>query len=233
MTDFAVLRQEVYEANMMIPRERLARLTWGNVSGFDPERKVFAIKPSGVRYGTLTPDDIVVVNLDAQVVHGTKRPSSDTRTHAVLYRSFPGIRGIVHTHSTFAVGWAQALRPIPIFGTTHADLTTFDIPCTAPMDESRVTGDYETETGNQIVQHFHENDLDPQDVQMVLVGCHGPFTWGSTIAKAVENAIALEEIAKMAAITESVNRQADRLPDALREKHWERKHGKDAYYGQE
>jgi L-ribulose-5-phosphate 4-epimerase len=232
MNEYAALQHEVYEANMAIPRERLAKLTWGNVSGLDPERGVFAIKPSGVDYEALTPEDIVVVDLDARVVHGTRRPSSDTRTHAVLYRAFPDIRGIVHTHSPWAVGWAQALCPIPIFGTTHADQTTIDIPCTPPMADERVAGDYEEETGNQIVEHFRDHGLDPAEVPMVLVGCHGPFAWGRTIQKAVENAIALEEIAKMAAITRAVNPQAARLPEALRRKHWERKHGKDAYYGQ-
>lgn len=230
--DFAELRDQVYEANMVVPREGLARLTWGNVSGLDAEREVFAIKPSGVQYGDLTPEDIVIVDLDCNVVDGDKRPSSDTRTHAVLYRSFPHIRGIVHTHSTHAVGWAQALTPIPILGTTHADHTTGDIPCTPPMDEARVTGNYEEETGNQIVEHFRRLGLDPAEVEMVLVGCHGPFVWGRSVRKAVDNAIALEEIAHMATVTRIVDPAAERLPAVLRQKHWERKHGKDAYYGQ-
>lgn len=233
MGDFGALRQEVYEANMAIPRERLARLTWGNVSGYKPELGVFGIKPSGIDYDTLRPEDIVIVDLEANTVDGEMRPSSDTRTHAVLYRSFPSLRGVVHTHSTYAVGWAQSLRSIPILGTTHADHTTEDIPCTTPMDEARVRGNYEEETGNQIVDHFRVHGLDPAEVQMVLVGCHGPFAWGASIAKAVDNAIALEEIAKMATITLVANPHADRLPQALRQKHWQRKHGSDAYYGQE
>lgn len=229
---FAELQHQVYEANMAIPRRGLAQLTWGNVSGFDADLGVFAIKPSGVDYETLRWEDIVVVDLENSVVAGDLKPSSDTRTHAHLYRAFPDLRGICHTHSPYAVGWAQALQPIPIFGTTHADQTTHDVPCTPPMDEARIAGNYEEETGRQIVTHFQDNDLDPTEVEMVLVGCHGPFTWGSSVKKAVENAIALEEIAKMATITLTVNPEARRLPDALKKKHYERKHGPDAYYGQ-
>lgn len=226
------LQQRVYDANMEIPRQDLAKLTWGNVSGYDPDLGVFAIKPSGVDYDSLRWEDIVVVDLDNTVVQGSLNPSSDTKTHAHLYRAFPSIRGICHTHSPYAVGWAQALRPIPIFGTTHADQSTRDIPCTPPMEEERITGDYEEETGRQIVRHFRREGLDPDEVEMVLVGCHGPFTWGTSVSKALGNAIALEEIAKMAMITLSVNPNATRLPEALQKKHYERKHGPNAYYGQ-
>jgi L-ribulose-5-phosphate 4-epimerase len=165
-------------------------------------------------------------------VDGRLRPSSDTRTHAVLYRAFPGIGGVVHTHSPYAVGWAQALRPIPIQGTTHADHTVRDIPCTPPMSDDRITGDYEEETGNQIVDHFLAEGLDPAETEMVLVGSHGPFTWGKTAAKAVYNAVVLEELARMALVTHMVNPEAPPLKDTLKRKHYERKHGKDAYYGQ-
>ncbi|HAE21794.1 MAG TPA: L-ribulose-5-phosphate 4-epimerase [Spirochaetaceae bacterium] len=229
---YGSLKQECYELNMEIPRRKLALYTWGNVSVIDRAAGVFAIKPSGVPYDELRIEDIVIVDLDAQVVEGLLKPSSDARTHAVLYRSFDGIGGIVHTHSCYAVAWAQALMPIPIFGTTHADHTVHAIPCTPPMADERIDGDYEEETGVQIVEHFRELNLSPHETQMVLVGSHGPFAWGISGAKAVYNAVVLEELAKMAFITRQLNPTAPPLKEAIRRKHYERKHGPNAYYGQ-
>ena len=217
---------------MEIPRHRLAILTWGNVSVFDRDGGVFAIKPSGVSYELLSVDDIVIVDLEGETVEGRLNPSSDTLTHMVLYNSFEGIGGIVHTHSPYAVGWAQGLEPIVIYGTTHADHTIHDIPCTPPMSDDQISGNYEEQTGWQIVNHFKESELDPVEIEMVLVGSHGPFTWGKSAAKAVYNAVVLEEVAKMALVTRQVNPGAARLKSSLRAKHYDRKHGPDAYYGQ-
>ncbi|MDF1569790.1 MAG: L-ribulose-5-phosphate 4-epimerase [Spirochaetaceae bacterium] len=230
--DFEALKAECYELNMEIPRRNLALYTWGNVSIIDRNAGVFAIKPSGVSYDELKKEDIVIVDLQGAVVDGSLKPSSDTQTHAVLYRDFKDIGGVVHTHSTYAVGWAQALEPIVIYGTTHADHTIQDIPCTPPMSDAKIEGDYEVETGVQIVEHFRKMNLDPNETQMVLVGSHGPFTWGVDGAKAVYNAVVVEELAKMATITRQANPQVQRLKEALRRKHYERKHGPDAYYGQ-
>ena len=228
------LKEQAWRANMEIPRQGLAIYTFGNVSALDPARAVFAIKPSGVAYEHLKAADIVVVDLDAKVVEGSLRPSSDTKTHAALYKAFQqrggGIEGIVHTHSTHATAWAQACMPIPILGTTHADHLAEDVPCTAIMTEEAVGGDYEAETGKQIIDCFRTRD--PREVPMVLVAGHGPFTWGKTADKAVYNAVVLEELAKMAFITRTLDRQAARLPEYLVRKHYERKHGKSAYYGQ-
>ena len=224
------LREQALAANLEIPRRELAIYTFGNVSAFDPAHGVLAIKPSGVAYDELTVDDIVVVDLEGRVVEGRLRPSSDTRTHIVLYRSFAGITGIAHTHSTYATGWAQAHTPIPLYGTTHADHLAEDVPCTALLDDAALDGDYETATGHQILACFA--DRDPRHTPMVLVAGHGAFTWGDSAARAVYNAAVLEEIAKMAFITRSINPETPRLPRALVIKHFERKHGKDAYYGQ-
>lgn len=232
MSEFADLKRRAYAANMEVPRRNLAIFTFGNVSIFDSDRNVFAIKPSGIAYDELTADEIVIVNAEGQVVEGRLKPSSDTPTHATLYREFSGLGGIVHTHSTYAVGWAQALTPIPILGTTHADHLVVDVPCTPPMDDALIHGNYEVETGNQIVEHFRENDLDPAEVQMILVGCHGPFAWGDTVEKAVYNAVVLEELARMAFVSRTVNPAVAPLKDSLRAKHYKRKHGPDAYYGQ-
>jgi len=232
VSGFESLKQQSYEANMEVPNRHLAIYTFGNVSVLDRDRGVFAIKPSGVSYDILKPEHMVVVDLECKVVEGSLRPSSDTRTHAVLYRAFAGIGGVVHTHSPHAVGWAQALTSIPIFGTTHADHTVRDIPCTPPMSDDRIMGDYEEETGNQIVSLFSAEGLDPAQTEMVLVGSHGPFTWGKSAEKAVYNAVVLEELAKMALITRIVNPGAAPLKESLKQKHHERKHGKDAYYGQ-
>jgi L-ribulose-5-phosphate 4-epimerase len=215
---------------MEIPRRGLAIYTFGNVSAFDAERAVFAIKPSGVAYEKLTPGDMVVVDLDSKVVEGSLRPSSDTKTHAALYRAFDGIRGIVHTHSTYATAWAQARLPIPLYGTTHADHLAEDVPCTEVMSANAVGGDYEGETGTQIIECFRKRN--PHETPMVLVAGHGPFTWGKSAEKAVYHAVVLEELAKVASITRSLAPDVSRLPDYLVRKHLERKHGKSAYYGQ-
>ncbi len=224
------LKEEAFRANLEIPRRGLAIYTFGNVSAFDAGRAVFAIKPSGVSYEQMTADDMVIVDLDAQVVDGRMRPSSDTKTHAALYRAFRGLGGIVHTHSTYATAWAQAGLAIPIYGTTHADHLAEDVPCTAIMSADAVERDYEAETGAQIIDCFRTRD--PQQVQMVLVAGHGAFAWGKTAEKAVYHAVVLEELAKMASITRALDPRAARLPDYLVRKHFQRKHGKNAYYGQ-
>jgi L-ribulose-5-phosphate 4-epimerase len=224
------LREQALAANLEIPRRGLAIYTFGNVSAFDPAHGVLAIKPSGVAYDHLTADDIVVVDLEGRVVEGRLRPSSDTRTHIVLYRKFTGITGVAHTHSTYATGWAQARMPIPLYGTTHADYLAEDVPCTEVLEDEALAGDYETATGHQITQCFR--DRNPHHTPMVLVAGHGVFTWGDSAERAVYHAAVLEQIAKLAFITRSVNPDAPRLPRALVVKHFERKHGKDAYYGQ-
>ena len=224
------LRERVLAANLEIPRRGLAIYTFGNVSALDPAQGVFAIKPSGVPYDRLTVEDIVVVDLEGKVVDSRLRPSSDTRTHVVLYRAFAGIGGIIHTHSTYATGWAQACRPIPIYGTTHADHLAEDVPCTGLLADEALTGDYETATGHQIVEAFHGRN--PLHTPMVLVGGHGPFAWGADAEKAVYNGAVLEQLAQMAFITHSINPDAPRLSRSIVHKHFERKHGKDAYYGQ-
>jgi L-ribulose-5-phosphate 4-epimerase len=229
-SSYGELKEQAWQANMEIPRRGLAIYTFGNVSAFDAERALFAIKPSGVPYERLSAADMVVVDLDAKVIEGSLRPSSDTKTHAALYRAFPGIGGICHTHSTYATAWAQARTAIPLYGTTHADYLAEDIPCTAVLSAAAVEGDYEAETGTQIIECFRERN--PQETPMVLVAGHAPFTWGKTAEKAVYHAVILEELAKMAHVTRSIDPNARRLPDYLVRKHFERKHGKGAYYGQ-
>ena len=229
---YSKLRRECLEANLQLPELGLVLYTFGNVSCSDREKGVFAIKPSGVKYEDLKEEDIVIVNFDGETVDGTMRPSSDTPSHAVLYRHFPQINGIVHTHSFYATSWAQAKRDIPIYGTTHADHLPVDIPCTEFMSDERINGDYEVETGMQIVEHFRNRNLDPAEVQMVLVGGHGPFTWGKDAAAALYNARVLEELAGMAIYTEQINPQTQELKHSIINKHYQRKHGKNAYYGQ-
>ena len=224
------LKEQAWQANMEIPRRGLAIYTFGNVSALDAARAAFAIKPSGVAYETLKAEDMVVVDLNGQIVEGKLRPSSDTKTHAALYRAFDGVGGIVHTHSTYATAWAQAGLAIPIYGTTHADHLAEDVPCTAVMSAEAVNGDYEAETGTQIIDCFRTRD--PRQTPMVLVAGHGPFAWGKTAEKAVYHAVVLEELAKIASITRSLAPNAARLPEYLVRKHFERKHGKSAYYGQ-
>jgi L-ribulose-5-phosphate 4-epimerase len=232
MNHYQALKEEAFEANREIPRRNLAIYTWGNVSAFDPAGGVFAIKPSGVAYDDLTPDSMVIVDLDAKVVEGKLNPSSDTKTHCVLYREFPGIGGITHTHSPYAVAWAQARRAVPVFGTTHADHGTQAIPCTEIMNSEAARKDYELETGNLIVAAFRKGNIDPSHIQMVLVAGHGPFTWGKNAALSVYNGAVLEEVCKMALLTLTLDPHSPPLPDHIIRKHWERKHGPAAYYGQ-
>jgi L-ribulose-5-phosphate 4-epimerase len=217
---------------MEIPRRGLAIYTWGNVSAFDPNKGVFAIKPSGVAYDKLRPELLVVLDLDGKVADGKYNPSSDMETHRVLYRSFSGIRGITHTHSTYAVAWAQARKAVPVFGTTHADHGAGEIPCTEIMDEKAVKNNYELETGNLIVDAFRKEKKDPLHMPMILVAGHGPFTWGDSAAKSVYHGAVLEEVCRMALLTLSLNPEAVPLPEHIIRKHWERKHGPNAYYGQ-
>jgi len=224
------LVNEVLAANCALPAHGLAPLTWGNASGIDREQGLVAIKPSGVAYDTLTAKDIVVLDLDGNVVGGERRPSTDTPTHLVLYRAFEEIGGIVHTHSTWSVAWAQAQREIPVLGTTHADLCALPIPLTRALTEEEIASDYEGATGNVLVETIAERS--PSELPCALVRGHAPFCWGPTPAKAVEVAITLEEVARMALLTRLVEPDAEVLPSAVREKHYERKHGPQAYYGQ-
>jgi L-ribulose-5-phosphate 4-epimerase len=232
MDIYKTLREEAFEANREIPARNLAIYTWGNVSAFDTAKGVFAIKPSGVAYGDLSPEAMVVVDLDGKVIDGKLSPSSDTRTHGVLYREFPCIAGITHTHSPYAVAWAQAGKPLPVYGTTHADHGAAPIPCTGFMSPEAVRNDYELETGKLIVKTFRSESVDPAHIQMVLVAGHGPFTWGKSAAQSVYQAAVLEEICKMALLTLTLNAGAEALPEHMIRKHWERKHGPAAYYGQ-
>ncbi len=232
MGKYEHIQEAAYQANMQLPRLGLVMFTFGNVSACDRSLGVFAIKPSGVPYEQLNRDNMVIVDFDANVIEGKLRPSSDTKTHAVLYKHWENIGGIVHTHSTYATAWAQAQRDIPIFGTTHADHNTTDIPCAPPMDDEMILGDYEYQTGYQILNCFEQRGLNYQEVEMILVGNHAPFTWGKTPEKAVYNSGVLESIAHMALLTEQLNPNAPRLKEALIKKHFERKHGPDSYYGQ-
>lgn len=229
---YKYLKEQVYEANMEIPKEELAIVTFGNVSGIDRSAGVIAIKPSGVPYRKLKVEDIVIVDLDNVLVEGNMRPSSDTKTHTLLYRNFPLIGGVCHTHSTYAVAWSQAGMSIPNLGTTHADHLVAPVPVTEVMTDEMIQGDYEHETGNQILDLFNRLGLNPEEVEMVLVACHGPFTWGKDPGKAVYNAVVLEEIAKMAYLTMNINPEVASIKKSLIDKHFFRKHGKDAYYGQ-
>ena len=232
MSKYLDIRESAYKGNMQLPELGLVLFTFGNVSAADRSLGVFAIKPSGVPYEDLSPENMVIVDYDGKTVEGDLRPSSDTQTHAVLYKHWPAIGGIVHTHSTYATAWAQSLRSIPIFGTTHADHNTVDIPCAPPMSDEMIKGNYEYETGFQIMNELKEKGLSYEEIEMILVGNHAPFTWGKTPAKAVYNSAVLEAIAKMALLTEQINPNAPRLKDALIKKHFERKHGPDSYYGQ-
>jgi len=232
MSSYQHLKEEAYLANMQLPELNLVLFTFGNVSAADRSNGVFAIKPSGVPYKDLTIADMVIVDFDGNTVEGKLRPSSDTQTHAVLYKNWSAINGIVHTHSTYATAWAQAQRAIPIYGTTHADHLTVDIPCAPPMSDEMIKGDYEYQTGFQIINHFLALGLDYKEVEMILVGNHAPFTWGKTADKAVYNSAVLETVAQMALLTQQINPQVPKLKDALINKHFERKHGPNSYYGQ-
>ncbi len=230
--NFRDIKEQAYEANRQLPQLGLVLFTFGNVSAADRDRGVFAIKPSGVPYAKLTPDKMVVVDFNNNIIEGEMRPSSDTKTHAVLYQQWPGIGGIAHTHSTYATAWAQAQQDIPIFGTTHADHLTVDVPCAPVMSDEMIRGDYEYETGFQIINAFKDQHLSYKEVAMVLVANHAPFTWGKTAEEAVYNSAVLEEVARMALLTRQVHPDAPRLKEALIKKHYDRKHGNDAYYGQ-
>lgn len=232
METYGLIRQQAYEANCQLPRLGLVLFTFGNVSVADREKGVFAIKPSGVPYDTLRPEDMVIVDFAGNRVNGSLQPSSDTKTHAVLYSHWETIGAIVHTHSTYATAWAQSLRDIPVYGTTHADHTVSDIPCAPPMDDDMIQGDYEYETGNQIIRCFRDRGIHYEETEMMIVGSHAPFTWGKTAERAVYNAAVLEELARMAWLTEQINPDATRLKASLIRKHFERKHGPGAYYGQ-
>ncbi len=224
------LKEKVYEANMELPKRGLVVYTWGNVSGIDRESGLVVIKPSGVDYETMKPEDMVVVDLDGNVVEGKLRPSSDTPTHVELYKAFPQIGGVVHTHSEWATSWAQAGRSIPCYGTTHADYFYGEIPCARVLTEEEVAEAYEKNTGKVIIEAFA--DKDPMAVPGVLCTSHGPFTWGKDAAEAVHNAVVLEEVAKMAVRTENLNHGVQPAVQYVQDKHYFRKHGANAYYGQ-
>lgn len=232
MSRFEAIKTAAYEANMQLPELGLVLFTFGNASAADREQGVFAIKPSGVPYARLRPDDMVVVDFDNRIVEGGLRPSSDTKTHAVLYKNWQNVGGIVHTHSTYATAWAQTQRDIPMFGTTHADHLTVDVPCAPVLSDEMIRGDYEYQTGIQILEDFARRGYSPEEVEMVLVANHAPFTWGETVEKAVYNSAVLEELAKMAYLTLQIRPDAPALKESLVRKHYERKHGGGAYYGQ-
>lgn len=227
--DLNTLKQQVYQANIDLVKHGLVIFTWGNVSAIDRDKNVIVIKPSGVSYDNMKSDDMVVVDMDGKVVEGKYKPSSDTATHLELYKAFPEIGGVVHTHSTYATAWAQSGCDIPNIGTTHADYFSDDIPCTRDMTEEEVKGDYEKDTGTVIIERFKE--LNPVHIPGVLVKNHGPFSWGKNADDAVHNAVVLEQVAKMAFIAYQVNPNLT-MNKLLIQKHFSRKHGPDAYYGQ-
>lgn len=226
------LKKLVYEANMELPKYGLVTFTWGNVSAIDRESGLFVIKPSGVPYEKLSPEDMVVMDLDGNKVEGRFNPSSDTPTHAELYRAFPQIGGVVHTHSPWATSWAQAGRSIPCYGTTHADYIYGEVPCLRTLTEEEIEESYEKNTGLLIVNEFNKRNLDVTAVPAVLCKNHGPFAWGKNAEEAVHNAVVLEEVAKMAARTELICPEVKPAPQELQDKHYYRKHGANAYYGQ-
>ncbi len=230
MSAYKELKEIAWQCNRELPKHGLVTYSFGNASAMNRDKKVVAIKPSGVSYDKLQPEDMVVVDLENNIVEGSLKPSSDTRTHIVLYKNFPEIGGVVHAHSTYATAWAQAVQSIPVLGTTHADYLPVDIPCTEIISDEAIKGDYEEETGNQILKVFKK--LSYKEVEMVLVASHGPFTWGKSAQKAVHNSVILEELAKMAMFTLNINPGLSRFKQTLIDKHYQRKHGKDAYYGQ-
>ena len=232
MDKYKELKERCYKANMEIPKRNLAIYTFGNVSAMDRANGIFAIKPSGVPYDDLKPEDMVLIDLDGNKVEGKMNPSSDTMTHAVLYKAFPEIGGVVHTHATYSVAWSQACKAVPIYGTTHADHLAGTIPITEVMSDEMIKGNYEEQTGYQILNAMKKGNLSAEEVQMILVACHGPFTWGKTPEKAVYNAAVLEELCRMAYLTEQINPKVKPMKDTLIDKHYQRKHGKNAYYGQ-
>ncbi|MEP7323918.1 MAG: L-ribulose-5-phosphate 4-epimerase [Saprospiraceae bacterium] len=232
MSKYESIKQAAYEANIQLPQLRLVLFTFGNASAVDRDLGAFAIKPSGVAYELLRPEDMVIVDFEARVIEGKLRPSSDTKTHAVLYKEWAEIGGIVHTHSTYATAWAQSLKDIPVFGTTHADHLTSDVPCAPPMKDEYIEGDYEHMTGYQIIDALRDRGLSYKNVEMILVGNHAPFSWGKDVQKAIYNSAVCEEIAKMAYLTLQINPGTTVMKDSLIKKHFERKHGGNSYYGQ-
>ena len=226
------LKKEVYEANMQLPKLNLVTFTWGNVSGIDREKGLIVIKPSGVEYENMKVEDMVVVDLEGKVVEGELNPSSDTPTHIELYKKFPNIGGVVHTHSTHATIWAQSGRDIKAYGTTHGDYFYGPIPCTRKMTPEEIGGEYEKDTGTVIIETFEKRGIDPDSVPAVLVNSHGPFTWGKNPHDAVHNSVVLEELARMAMYTEQINKDIQPMQQELLDKHFLRKHGVNAYYGQ-
>lgn len=232
MSKYDEIKSLAFEANLSLPKLGLVLFTFGNVSAADRNAGVFAIKPSGVAYSSLREDMMVIVDFEGVLVEGACRPSSDTKTHACLYKHWEDIGGIAHTHSSYATSWAQAQRAIPLYGTTHADHCTANIPCAPPMLDERIAGNYELETGFQIIEALDSQQLNYHDMEMILVANHAPFTWGKTAEKAVYNSAVLEELAKLAYLTETINSSVPRMKDSLINKHYERKHGKNSYYGQ-
>lgn len=226
------LKKQVYEANMELPKRGLITYTWGNVSGIDRESGLFVIKPSGVDYDKLKPEDMVVMDLEGNKVEGDLKPSSDTPTHLELYKKYPEIGGVVHTHSPQATSFAQAGVDIPLYGTTHADYFYGSIPCTRSLTKEEIDGAYETNTGKVIIETFETRKINPVYTPGVVCKNHGPFTWGKDAKEAVHNAVVLEEVARMAILTRIINPQVEPAPDCIRDKHFFRKHGENAYYGQ-
>ena len=226
------LKQEVFEANLLLPKYELITFTWGNVSAIERESNLVIIKPSGVEYDTMKVEDMVVCDMDGKVVEGHYKPSSDLMTHLEFYKNFKDIKAVVHTHSRYATSWAQAGLDIPAFGTTHADYFYGNIPCTRLMSESEIKGEYELETGKVIVETFNERKIDPNQMPGVLVHSHGPFTWGTSAVNAVHNSVVLEELALMAMNTLVINKETSAMQSTLLDKHFLRKHGPGAYYGQ-
>ena len=230
--DLQEMRQRVYEANLSLPQHGLVKFTWGNVSEVDRKGERIVIKPSGVPYDKLSPENMVVTDLDGNVIEGELNPSSDLATHVALYKAWPDLGGILHTHSTEAVGWAQAGRDIPFYGTTHADYFYGPVPCARSLTADEVNSAYEKETGTVIIETFTERGLDPMAVPGIVVRNHGPFTWGKDPAQAVYHAVVLEEVAKMNRFTEQINPRVEPAPQYILDKHYLRKHGPNAYYGQ-
>lgn len=227
------LKEIVFQQNLELNKQGLIKLTWGNVSGVCREKKLFVIKPSGVSYDEMTAEDMVVCDFDGEVVEGNLKPSSDTMTHAVLYQNFPEIGGVVHTHSPWATSWAQAGMDVPAMGTTHADTFYGSVPCARYLRKNEIEKDYELNTGKVIVETFKERMLNIMDVPAILLKGHGPFTWGKDPKSAVENSIVLEEVCKLNYRAMQLNSKAEEFPKEVLDKHYLRKHGKDAYYGQE
>lgn len=229
---YSKIKSRCLIANLNIKKFKLAIFTFGNVSVIDRKRKVIAIKPSGIPYEELDEEKIVILDLEGNIIDGGLKPSSDTKTHIYLYQKWSNINSICHTHSTYAVGWSQSLQNVPIYGTTHADHLTKDIPCTGTLEDSLIKGNYELNTGIQIVNHFDNQNLNPEEVKMCLVGSHGPFTWGTDENESIYNSVVLEEICKMSYLTKTINPDIGRIKNSLIKKHYDRKHGKDSYYGQ-